>query len=185
MIKKLFGFGVLLFILLIGSSLILKSNLSFRIAIWRINLNISGFKLISYSQDKTSFSKVEKLEAVSGTTQIKIHRINIDDHKKYIADKQFVLESLFLATTSPYPEVITNIIECPDEFKPKVRETNNGVVYTLFANERLNFGVCSKDLIKYHSEYGIFDCNKKGVFEIFVFSTDDKKIKEVMGSFKC
>ena len=185
MIKKIFGFAVLLFILLIGSNLILKSNLSFRIAIWGINLNISGFKFISYFQDKTSFLKVEKLEASDANATIRIHRINIDDHRKYIADKQFVLTSLFLPTTSPYPEVITNIIECPDEFKPKVKMVYNGTIYSLFAGERFNYGICAKDLIKYYSEYGIFDCGTKGVFEISVFSTDDKRIKRVIGSFKC
>lgn len=153
---------------------------------WRVGLDVSSFRLLSFSRETTITSKVERLEAVSGTTQLKIDKINIEDHKKYIKDKQFVLESLFLPITSPYPEVITNIVECPDEFKPKVRKTNNGWVYTLFANERLSFGVCSKDLIKYDSEYGIFDCKNKGIFEIRVFSDDDKeRIKQIIESFKC
>ena len=186
MIKKLFGFGVLCPILLLIIGLVfLYGGISGHLLRWRISLNLSNFKLISYFQDKTSFSKVEKLEARDANTTIKIHRINIDDHKKYIADKQFLFSSLFLPTTSPYPEVITNIIECPDEFKPKVKTVYNGTIYSLFAGERFNYGVCSKDLIKYYSEYGIFDCATKGVFEIFVFSDNTNKIERIMQSFKC
>ena len=162
-----------------------SSNLESRLKGWGISLDTSNFKLLSFARDKTSFSKVEKLEAISGTTKVFIDKTEIEDHKKYIEDKKFLLESLFLPTTSPYPEVITNIIECPDEFKPRVRETNNGVVYTLFAGERFNYGVCSHDLVKYHSGYGIFDCKDKGIFEIRVFSDGNNEIERIMNSFKC
>jgi len=186
MIKKLFGFGILCSILLLVIGLTLfYGGISGHLLRWRISLNLSGFSPLSFSKDERIVSKVEKLEAVFGTTKVFIDRIEIEDHRKYIEDKKFLLESLFLPTTSPYPEVITNIIECPSEFKPKVRETNNGVVYALFANERLSFGVCSKDLVKYHSEYGIFDCAAKGVFEIRLFSDDNNKIESIMRSFKC
>jgi hypothetical protein len=149
-------------------------------------LDVSSFRLLSFSKDKTSFSKVEKLEAGLGDTQIFIDRTKINDHKKYINDKKFLFESLFLPTTSPYPEVITNIIECPSEFKPKVRNINNGAVYSLFAGERFNYGICVKDLVMYQSEYGIFDCKGKGIFEIRVFSNSNKeKIKQILESFKC
>ena len=186
MIKKLFGFLVLIIIFFIIVSLIVFArSLSGRLGGWGISLDIYNFKLLSFTKDKTSFSKVEKLETVSGTTKVFIDKIEIEDHKKYIEDKKFLLESLFLPTTSPYPEVITNIIECPDEFKPRVRETNNGVVYTLFAGERFNYGVCSHDLVKYHSGYGIFDCKDKGIFEIRVFSDGNNEIERIMNSFKC
>ena len=186
MIKKLFGFGILCSILLLVIGLtFFYGRISGHLSRWRISLNLSEFKLSSFTKDKISTSKVEKLEAISGTTKVFIDKTEIEDHKKYIEDKKFLLESLFLPTTSPYPEVITNIIECPDEFKPRVRETNNGVVYTLFAGERFNYGVCSHDLVKYHSGYGIFDCKDKGIFEIRVFSDGNNEIERIMNSFKC
>lgn len=186
MSKKIFGVTSLILIIFIASSFIfLEKSLSGRLFRWGISLDLSNFKLLSFSKDKTRVSRVEKLEVVSGTTKVLSDKTEIEDHKKYIEDRKFLLESLFLPTTSPYPEVITNIIECPDEFKPKVRNVDNGTVYTLFAGERFNYGVCAKDLVKYNSEYAIFNCKEKGIFEIRIFSTDNKKIKETMESFKC
>ena len=187
MTKKIFWIVILIFILLVVALLIfLNNNLSARLLWWGISLDVSNFKLLSFSKDETRVSKVEKLEAISGTEKVFIDKTEIEDHKKYIEDKKFLLESLFLPTTSPYPEVITNIIECPDEFKPKVRNVDNGTVYTLYGGERFNYGVCSRDLVKYDSAYGIFDCKDKGIFEVRVFSKDDKKrIKQIIESFKC
>lgn len=186
MIKKMFGFGIFLLMLFIVVSLMLFSkSLSGRIAWWGIDLDVSGLRLVSFSKDQTSFSEVEKLEAVSGTTKIFIDRTEIEDHKKYIEDKKFLLTSLFEPTTSPYPEVITNTIECASEFKPKARNVGNDIVFTLFAGERYNYGVCALDLVKYQSLYGIFDCKDKGIFEIRIFSTFREILKRIIGSFKC
>ena len=184
MIKKLFALILLIFLVILGL-MFFNQSLELRLMMWGVSLDVSSFRLLSFSKETTVSSKVEKLEAVSGTTQVKLDRINIGDHKKYIEDKKFLFNSLFLPTTSPYPEVITNIMECPDEFKPKVKMVYNGTIYSLFAGERFNYGICSRDLIKYYSEYGIFDCNKKGVFEIFVFSDSTSKIERIIQSFKC
>ena len=185
MSKRFFVFSAIVLFLSIAVGLMLNNSLSFRLAKWRISMNLSGFKLVSYSLEKTSFSKVEKLEALLTQTTVKIDKTTIDSHAKYIKDKKFALESLFLPTTSPYPEVITNIIECPDEFKPKVEMVNNGIVYSLLAGERFNYGICITDIVKFYSEYGIFDCKGKGIFEIRVFSADGKITKEIMKTFKC
>lgn len=186
MLKKPILFLILPLILIFTAVLIfLNNSLTGHLFRWGISLDLSGFKLEHFTQDKTRFSSVERLEATSGTTTIKIDRTKISDHNKYIEDRKFLFNSLFLPTTSPYPEVITNIIECPNEFKPKERAVGNGFVYTLFAGERFNYGVCSRDLVKYNSEYGIFDCKDKGIFEIRVFSKDRERIKQIVESFKC
>jgi len=174
-----------LILLTVVSFIFLEKSLSARLFWWGVSLDVSDFKLLSFSKDNTKFLEVEKLEANKDTTRLFIDRTKISDHRKYIEDRKFLLESLFLPTTSPYPEVITNIIECPDEFKPKVQNINNGAVYTLFAGERFNYGVCAHDLVKYNSVYGIFDCKEKGIFEIRIFSDDEKKIKEITKTFKC
>lgn len=186
MIKKLFGILVLFVIFILVVSLIVYGrSLSGRIYGWGISLNLSGFELKNFSKDKTSFSSVDKLEALNDTVRVFIDRTKISDHKKYIDDRKFLLESLFLPTTSPYPEVITNIIECPNEFKPKEENVSNGVIYTIFAGERFNYGVCAKDLVKYNSKFGIFDCKEKGIFEIRIFSDGHNKIERIINSFKC
>lgn len=63
----------------------------------------------------------------------------------------FLLESLFSPTDSPYPEVLTNVIQCPEECKPKTKETENGIIYTLFAGDRFTYGICAQDLVAYYS----------------------------------
>lgn len=184
--KKIFlFFAAVLALTLAGALIFLRSSLYGRLFTWRINFDLPGFKMQSFTKEKSRFSYVERLWAFNKAIIVKIDRTKIADHEKYIEDRKFLFESLFLPTTSPYPEVITNIIECPDEFKPKERTVDNGVIYTLFAGERFNYGVCVKDLVKYHSEYGIFDCKDKGIFEVRIFSSDNKTIEKIMGTFKC
>lgn len=185
MTKKIFWTVFLFFILFIIALLIfLNNNLSARLLWWGVNIDLSSFSLVSFDKNETRVLKVEKLEAINSATKVFIDRTKVEDHKKFIEDKKFLLESLFLPTTSPYPEVITNVIECSNEFKPKVRKVDNGIIYSLFAGERYNYGICAKDLVKYSSEYGIFDCREKGIFEIRLFG-EKGEIGHMMKSFKC
>lgn len=185
MTKKIFWIIILIFIILGASFFIfLNNNLSARLLWWGVSIDPSSFSLVSFDKNETRVLKVEKLEAINGTTKVFIDKTETEDHRKYIEDKKFLLESLFLPTTSPYPEVITNVIECPSEFRPKVRNADNGIVYALFAGERYNYGICAKDLVKYDSEYGIFDCKEKGIFEIRLFG-EKGEIGHIMKSFKC
>jgi hypothetical protein len=157
--------------------------------IWRlgIKLDITGYKKISFSQDRSVTAQVEKLQLGKGTTNVFIDKTIIQNHEKYITDRQFIFTSLFLPTTSPYPGVITNIVECAEEFQPKKELGAFGIIYRVPAGERFNYGICSSDLIRYSSMYGIFDCGTKGVIEIRVFSLpqDRQKIEDLLSSFRC
>ena len=110
------------------------------------------------------------------------------DAERFVADRSHLLESLFEPTTSPYPEVITNVIVCPSQFKPTKETVPNGVMYRLFAGERLNYGVCDASLVYYNSTYGIFNCGAKGVFELQAFNllrASDAGRQEWVTSFHC
>lgn len=186
MTKKIFWIIIPIFVLLVSSLFIfLNSSPSAKLMWWGVSIDLSSFSLLSFSKNETRVLKVEKLEAINGATKVFVDKTKTEDHRKYIEDKKFILESLFLPTTSPYPEVITNVIECPSEFNPKALNTDNGIVYALFAGERYNYGVCSHDLVKYKSEYGIFDCKEKGIFEIRLFGKEEQDIEPIMNSFKC
>lgn len=152
---------------------------------WRVNIDLVGFKIVSSTSDKTSFSKRQAIEARKKDTVARLNRTITYDHQKLIDDRKFIIDSLFLPTTSPYPEMITNVVECPEELKPKVEQVENGTIYSLFAGERLNYGVCSQDLVKYFSTYGIFDCQQKGIFEVSVFSKQPNEPQIIVHSFKC
>lgn len=179
-------FLLILVLLFVFVSIFQKDEVSRHIANWRVRIDLSGFKLQTFSKEKLSGNvSKEELGAKRSETVVKITRTMLEDNKKYVTDRKFLLDGLFRPTTSPYPEVITNIIECEEEFKPKMQEIENGTIYTLFAGERFNYGVCVSDLVKYNSQYGIFDCGKKGVFEIRVFLPKTNSVEKLVDSFHC
>ena len=180
----------------------IEDNLPKRLDVWGVSINQAGFLLTNFSETSSGGLAKETLEAEFGLAGaqgekviLKITRVQTAAPQKYIDDKKFLLESLFLPTTSPYPGVITNIRECPNEFKPIVQETQQGTIYTLFAGARFNYGVCAKDLVEYYSMYGIFDClptgdlpqgdKEKGIFEIRLFSKAPEQLQPLIESFAC
>lgn len=163
----------------------LKNTLQGRLWSFGININLSGFQLTNFAKDETRSLKSQTLEARKGDVFIEITKTEAENHQKLIDDRIYLLNSLFVPTTSPYPEVITNIISCPDEFKPKAEKVTHGTIFTLFAGERYNFGICTSDLIKYQAVYGIFDCDKKGVFEIILFGQNAENLNSTVKSFYC
>lgn len=180
---------IILAAFLIGSiiliNLFLKNTLQGRLWSFGITINLSGFKLTNFTKDETRIIKSQALEARKDDVFIKITKSVTENHQKLIDDRIYLLNSLFVPTTSPYPEVITNIIECPYEFKPKAEKVTHGTIFTLFAGERYNFGICTYDLIKYKAIYGIFDCDKKGVFEVILFGQNADNLNSTVKSFYC
>ena len=166
-------------------------NLEKHLKEWGVGINAAGFNVTDFSQTSKGGFVKEILEAKSNLAAVggedvilQMTKISAAAPQKYISDKKFLLKSLFLPTTSPYPGVITNVVECPDEFKPKVQEGENGIIYTLFAGERFTYGICAEDLVAYYSAYGIFDCEEKGIFEVRVFSKE-AGAQAVVRSFRC
>jgi hypothetical protein len=162
-----------------------NTDVAGRVKKWGVRVDLAQFALADFSREETKTLAKEELAAELGETTVKLTKIETEAPQKYIQDKKFLLESLFAPTASPYPGVITNVIECPEEFKPKVAEVQNGTMYTLFAGERFNYGVCAKDLVAYYSAFGIFDCKEKGVFEIRAFSNDSREPETIVRSFAC
>ncbi len=96
-----------------------------------------------------------------------------EEARKAIITRTALLDSIFIEIPSPYPGELTQKIECPLEFLPETFEYPDGLgkAYYLPAGERRNYGVCSNDLVKYHSIYVLKYC-KGGRFleEIQFFS---------------
>lgn len=166
-------------------NLFLINTLQGRLWSFGININLSGFKLTNVTKEATRALKSQTLEARKDDVFIKITKSVTENRQKLIDDRIYLLNSLFVPTTSPYPEVITNIISCPDEFKPKAEKVTHGTIFTLFAGERYNFGICTSDLVKYQAIYGIFDCDKKGVFEVILFGQNADNLNSTVKSFYC
>lgn len=167
------------------SYLALNNNFSARFNAWGVVFDTADLKLTRFAEDQTTAVKSETLEAMGDGMELHIERFLAENRAKFISDREFLFESLFEPVTSPYPEVITNVVECPEEFKPRKEVVANGTVYTLFAGARQNFGVCSRDLVKYQAAYALFDCGEKGVFEFRIFGEDDEALKSRAASFSC
>lgn len=175
----------LLIISLTGFLLINNDPLKNHLNSWKIKMDLGEAKLVNTTTDKTRTYQTDTLEAKGGDMTIKIAKTETEDHQKFIHDRKFSLNSLFIPTTSPYPEVITNIIECDGEFKPKSQRLGKGEIFTLFAGERFNFGICTSDLVKYSAIYGIFDCGQKGIIEIWLFRKGGENLQPLAKTFSC
>ncbi len=161
---------------------VFKDNLSARMLIWGVVMDTKGYSLKQHSFGKSE--NQEYLELSNGKELVRIIRTIPVDQSKYIADKLFLLSAFFEPFSSPYPEAISNKVVCPDEFKPKELPIRSGKAFKLFAGERLNYGICAKDLITYRSVYAIFNCGHKGVFEISTFSKESY-LQDIVNSFSC
>ena len=152
---------------------------------WGVSANLSGFTVQrELSDQQPGQLSQETVEMVKKDAFINIVKSMPVDNQKLVDDRNFIFRSLYEPTTSPYPEVISQIVICPDEFKPKLIQHVNGTIYTAYAGERMNFGVCARDLVVYKAGYGIFNCGKKGVFEMEVFSKKDN-FANLLQSFSC
>lgn len=153
---------------------------------YQIRLETSNLKLVDVYKEISGTNKIEWVTGESGDIHILIGHSMPENPQKFIGDKIFLLNSLFEPTKSPYPEVITNIIDCPTEFKPIKQDFSTGIIYKLYAGGRYGYGICAKDLVKYDSFYGLFDCGKKGVFEIKIFGpAGGSRIEKIIKSFSC
>jgi len=97
---------------------------------------------------------VDSISSSLGQVKINIERISSADddfYRLYFKDKGLFIESSYVKSLSAYPDIITNTIECPDEYKPEKYEKNGKDIeilsYVFLTNDRFNYGICSSDLI--------------------------------------
>lgn len=182
--KKRIGV-ICVIIIILGFFLFQRYQLSLYLFTWGISIDLNSFQYQSLTNKSQETLNQAIIEARNDSSYIRIIKTVSENSSKYIADKKYLLHSLFEPTTSPYPEVISNTIECPEEFKPKIVKTEFGEIYYLYAGERYNFGVCTKDLIAFSAAYGIFDCKDKGIFEVQIFAKSQQEIEQIIQTFQC
>jgi hypothetical protein len=138
----------------------------------KISLKISGdFKMIKKTEMP---GNIKKMEFKSSSDQLMIKTyFNIEDSnaRKIMEDKRFLIDNLFKTQPSPYPDVVSNSINCPDRFKPVPTDSINEnmwmFAYKIFANDRFVFGECTDDEAFYTSAY------------IFIYSRKNKTLNEI------
>lgn len=177
---------LLLLVVVLAGIYMYSRTLQGRMGVWGIKISTGNMHVTDSYREISGTNKIDWIEAQDGDMTMFIGRVFPQDVQKFINDKIYSLMALYEPSTSPYPEVITNIITCPDDFKPHQIQDSRGSVYKLFAGERFGYGICTNDLIKYQSLLGMFDCGGKGVFEIKLFDVKSAdRIQGVMNSFAC
>ena len=115
--------------------------------------------------------------------------ISLEHAKSYFSDKIYSINSLYREAHSPYPGALSNKISCPDEFKPQRIQRALFDYYLMYANQRLNYGVCLWDLIEYRAIFYPLYCSRNQRFfqiELFVAKDEDISIyQEALQKLAC
>ena len=155
--------------------------------------NSNDFILKDKAEEKNNDLINTTLIAENGKTILRLERLkplSQDAAERKKVDRLQILQALFLPFPSPYSEFVTNQTECPEEFWPITEDS----VWQLYASERLTYGVCSRDLIKFNSALKLEYCPKqKALYQIEIFTPYDKNsglkaspyIKNIINSFQC
>ncbi len=119
------------------------------------------------------------LLATSGADRLRV-AVTTDlapaDAPARVAELQAVIDNLFGDRQAPYPGQLSNTLQCPEEYKPEAlpRGTWADAMIGLYANDRLAFGGCSEDLLRYHATVGIFyDPHTRRLFQVEYFASLD------------
>ncbi len=135
-----------------------SNNLPFSLTDQNDFLTTFDWKEISLS-DSLSIFKGQKDSLIMRITIKKDLDLNQADN--YINDKMALINSLFIDISSPYPGSLSNLISCPQEFKPYKMIYNSSQFYFLYASERFTYGICSLDLLTYKSIIFSLYCKKE------------------------
>jgi hypothetical protein len=87
-----------------------------------------------------------------------------------------VMDNLFEDRQAPYPGQLSNTLRCPDEYRPTPVEPRGEALAMvgLYANERLAFGGCSEDLLRYRATVGFFyDPSSRRLLRVEYFAALD------------
>lgn len=116
-----------------------------------------------------------------------------DKAVQYVNNQRYLVDNLFSKQKVPYPGPLTNTLECPENYLPKVEEEEDedsfGVFYYLYANDRLTFGGCTEDILDYAAVLAFIYCKEKNeVYQVGYFTPKENptsNYKEIVKSFKC
>lgn len=154
------------------------------------------YEIIDYQLIKEDIVKIKKIFAVCNNNIIKIQIVSgLSDEEalRYVDNQRYLVDNLFIKQKIPYPGPLTNILECPKEYMPKIEEEHKTdslrVFYYLYANNRLTFGGCAEDILNYAAVSALIYCKeKKEVYKVEYFTPKENptpEYKEIVKSFKC
>lgn len=105
--------------------------------------------------------------------------MNSNMSDQIITERLFVINSAYRDYDSPYPGALSNQLKCSDNMKPI---ENDGII-SLYATDRLTFGACSEELIRYGAMIRFLHCNDK-LYQVELFSDLDSDKEELNEKIK-
>lgn len=95
---------------------------------------------------------------------------------QYVDQRVFDVNSQFNRGVSPYPGVVSQQNQCPEEFLPVVKVLSGagweGKLITTFANKRRQFGVCNEQEREFAVQNLLLLCPSRAtIFDITIYSS--------------
>lgn len=116
-------------------------------------------------------------------------KVSAEQATQHRDEQTALLEGLFVPQLPPYPEFLMQENACAEKYHPVKKETEFGIFYVLFANDRFGYGVCTDDLIAYRAGLGFFYCPASSVMvkmEVFAdASASTESMEALLASFSC
>lgn len=160
-----------------------------------LGFTLSGIDDFVIEERYTPYFSGPKEEVIYARSTSGILRLTLmtdvqsDSAEQYARSRALLLEGMFDPRLPPYPEFLTTATGCAEEFLPQRAETSLGYYYTVYADERFNYGICAHDLAKYKAGMGVFYCkNSKQMVKIDYFIDASENMSEVdrlMRSYEC
>lgn len=174
-------------ILIAAIGYLLKRNNSFEYQLKKSGISlddVKDFDLKDVLENKITAEKDGEIVRIEITK-------NIDQAKadEYFKNQIALLGSVFEPQLPPYPEFLSMQTGCDTKYLPSERESPYGKYFILYAGDRMGYGICADDLIKYKASLGLFYCpSEKTVFKMEYFTSKDAQSathENMANSFKC
>jgi len=155
--------------------------------------SIDGFNIESTEEDTLAGVKVQRAHASNGEEELQTKIISSADSqlaKGYLGDRKREIKSIYSDTPAPYAGVPGREVNCPQQFQPNISrkqvDNTNYTYYELFADQELNFGVCSKENIKYKVSMVTAYCHDtSSILEIKHFWPVNMNNKSIVEQVRC
>jgi hypothetical protein len=153
-----------------------------QLRLWGMGLTLpKDMVLEARSKVETGSLLAERMIGRAGGHVLRVRRIeglNATQADEFLARWKAQIDSVYDVKPSPYFAVVTTGIVCPAEFQPVYKEMHipqgwrAGV--TLYTNDRLTLGACTKELAKYRGELILLYCRAAAMlFEVEYFTPID------------
>jgi hypothetical protein len=104
-----------------------------------------------------------------------------------IAEQRQRVTELFEDRQAPYPGQLSHTLSCPEAYRPETLDPSGEarLLMRLYANDRMAFGGCSDDLLRYRATVGLFyDPNGQRLLRLEYFTPKDAPVEHAEAALR-